>query len=147
MKDKNDYRSQDAVIFRGPSGCSSSSTAARSETRRPIPAVAAVLNSHSRASVHAPHDDAGARPTAHRNRKPIMTHPEPTEIAIDGELCAASAMCQRIAPGLFSMPDDADTAVALKPQVTSPEELALAEEAVASCPTQAILLRRVEAAR
>ena len=76
-----------------------------------------------------------------------MTPPPSTETTVDDQLCAASAMCQRIAPTLFSMPDDRDTAVALKPRITDPDEVALAEEAAGACPTQAILLRRIEAER
>jgi len=71
-----------------------------------------------------------------------MTPQDPTEISIDTELCAASAMCQSIAPGLFSMPDDGDWAVVLKPMIDDPSELELAEEAAGACPTLAILLRQ-----
>ncbi len=65
---------------------------------------------------------------------------DPVEISIDEELCAASALCQRVAPQVFSMPDDQDTAVALQRSVTDPELIALAEEAADGCPTMAILL-------
>lgn len=65
---------------------------------------------------------------------------EPVEIRIDEELCAASALCQRVAPQVFSMPDDEDTAVALQPTLTDPELIALAEQAADGCPTMAILL-------
>lgn len=67
---------------------------------------------------------------------------DPTSIAVDAELCAASAMCQSIAPGLLAMPDDADTAIVLRSPVTDPADVALAEEAADACPTRAILLRR-----
>jgi ferredoxin len=59
-------------------------------------------------------------------------------IQIDADLCAASAMCQRIAPDIFLMPDDADTAIVLTPAVTDPGQIRLAQEARGACPTQAI---------
>jgi ferredoxin len=65
---------------------------------------------------------------------------ESVEISIDEELCAASALCQRVAPQVFSMPDDEDTAVVLQPSVSDPELIALAEQAADGCPTMAILL-------
>jgi ferredoxin len=65
---------------------------------------------------------------------------EPVDITIDEELCAASALCQRVAPQLFSMPDDEDTAVVLQSPVEDPALIALAEEAADGCPTMAILL-------
>jgi ferredoxin len=73
-----------------------------------------------------------------------MTEQGPTEVTIDSDLCAASAMCQMIAPKLFSMPDDADWATVLKSPISDPAELALVEEATTACPTQAILLRLLE---
>jgi ferredoxin len=62
-------------------------------------------------------------------------------IQIDADLCAASAMCQRIAPQTFRMPDDADTATVLIPVVTDPEQISLAHQARDACPTQAIATR------
>ena len=67
---------------------------------------------------------------------------ESVEITVDKDLCAASAMCPRIAPLLFSLPDDADTAIVLQPKITDPEQIKLAEEAEAACPTMAIVLNR-----
>ena len=64
------------------------------------------------------------------------------EITVDKDLCAASAMCPRIAPLLFSLPDDADTAIVLQERITDPEQIKLAEEAEAACPTLAIILKR-----
>jgi ferredoxin len=61
---------------------------------------------------------------------------------IDPELCAASGMCRRIAPTVFDLPDDADTAVVLQETVSDPELIRLAEQAESECPTQAIVLRR-----
>ena len=63
-----------------------------------------------------------------------------THITIDPELCAASAMCKRIAPQLFDLPDDADTAIVLQETVDDPELVALAAEAESGCPTLAIVL-------
>jgi ferredoxin len=62
------------------------------------------------------------------------------EVSVDAELCAASAMCKRVAPQVFDLPDDADTAIVLMPVVSDPEQVALAREAEESCPTQAILI-------
>ncbi len=63
-------------------------------------------------------------------------------LSVDPELCAASAMCKRIAPQLFDLPDDADTAVVLQEVVDDPELVKLAEEAESGCPTLAIVLKR-----
>jgi ferredoxin len=65
-------------------------------------------------------------------------------VSIDDELCAASALCKRIAPQIFDLPDDADTAIVLMPVVGDPEHVALARDAEESCPTQAILLAERE---
>jgi ferredoxin len=61
-------------------------------------------------------------------------------ISVDAELCAASGMCPRIAPALFELPDDADTAVVLEPVVSDPALMKLAEQAARECPTEAIVL-------
>ncbi len=63
-------------------------------------------------------------------------------IRVDEELCAASAMCKRLAPQVFDLPDDADTAVVLQPTVTDPEVIVLVEEAEGACPTLAIVVDR-----
>jgi ferredoxin len=65
-----------------------------------------------------------------------------THISIDPDLCAASAMCKRIAPQLFDLPDDSDTAIVLQETVDDPELVTLAEEAESGCPTVAIVLTR-----
>jgi ferredoxin len=62
------------------------------------------------------------------------------EVSVDDELCAASALCKRIAPKVFDLPDDADTAVVLMPVVSDPEQVTLTRDAEESCPTQAILI-------
>jgi ferredoxin len=62
------------------------------------------------------------------------------DVSVDEELCAASAMCRRIAPKVFDLPDDADTAIVLMPYVSDPEQIGLSREAEESCPTQAILI-------
>ena len=49
-------------------------------------------------------------------------------------------MCQRIAPQIFSMPDDADTAIVLMGPVDDPAQMALAREAAEACPTGAIII-------
>lgn len=59
---------------------------------------------------------------------------------IDPELCAASALCQRVAPEIFSVPDDADTAVMLVDSVSDPAQIALIRDAAAGCPTGAIVI-------
>jgi ferredoxin len=67
---------------------------------------------------------------------------ESVKVRIDENLCAASAMCKRIAPQVFDLPDDADTAVVLQETVTDPEQIKLVEEAEQSCPTLAVLVER-----
>jgi ferredoxin len=67
---------------------------------------------------------------------------ESVNVSVDENLCAASAMCKRIAPQVFDLPDDADTAVVLQSTVTDPEQIKLAEEAEQACPTLAIQLER-----
>ncbi len=67
---------------------------------------------------------------------------ETVEITVEKGLCAASEMCPRIAPLLFSLPENSDTAIVLQPQITDPEQIMLAQEAEASCPTMAIVLKR-----
>lgn len=62
---------------------------------------------------------------------------------IDAESCAASALCQRVAPEIFSMPDDADTATVLVDTVTDPAQMALVREAEAGCPTAAIVVEEL----
>jgi ferredoxin len=70
---------------------------------------------------------------------------DPVSIAVDPELCVASAMCQSIAPMLFATHDDADTATVPRSPVSERRDIALAEEAAHYCPTQAILLHRAGA--
>jgi ferredoxin len=64
------------------------------------------------------------------------------QVSVDEELCAASAMCKRLAPQIFDLPDDADTAIALQPTIDDPELIKLAEEAEGACPTLAIVIVR-----
>jgi ferredoxin len=66
------------------------------------------------------------------------------KISVDPELCAASAMCPRVAPQLFALPDMADTAVVLQESVSDPELIKLAREAEAGCPTLAITVEEDE---
>jgi ferredoxin len=63
-------------------------------------------------------------------------------VSVDDELCAASAMCKRLAPQIFDLPDDADTAIVLQPTIEDPELIALAEEVQGACPTLAIVIDR-----
>lgn len=58
------------------------------------------------------------------------------QVSIDDELCAASAMCQRIVPDVFDVPDDADWALVKMPVVSDPDQIALVREAAEACPTQ-----------
>jgi ferredoxin len=64
------------------------------------------------------------------------------EVRIDEELCAASALCKRLAPQIFDLPDDADTAIVLQPRIDDPELVQLAEEAESGCPALAIIIDR-----
>jgi ferredoxin len=63
-------------------------------------------------------------------------------VRVDDELCAASAMCKRLAPQIFDLPDDADTALVLQATIDDPELIKLAEEAESACPTLAIVIDR-----
>lgn len=65
------------------------------------------------------------------------------KVTVDEQLCAASAMCQRIAPSIFEMPDDGDWAIVLTPVVSDDEQVRLAREAYEACPTMAIGLEEV----
>lgn len=74
-----------------------------------------------------------------------MSPPKQTlGISVDVELCAASGMCQRVAPQIFDLPDDADTAVVLQPLLSDPELIRLAEQAANECPTLAIVLTETD---
>jgi ferredoxin len=66
------------------------------------------------------------------------------KVTIDEEACAASAMCKRIAPKIFDMPDDGDWAIVLTPVVSDDEQIRLAREAFEACPTMAIALEELE---
>lgn len=66
------------------------------------------------------------------------------KVTVDEQACAASAMCQRIAPRIFEMPDDADWAIVLTPVVSGDEQVTLAREAFEACPTMAIVLEELE---
>ncbi len=61
-------------------------------------------------------------------------------VKVDDQLCAASAMCPRIAPLIFDLPDGGDWAVVLQPTVTDGEQIELAREAMEACPTGAITI-------
>jgi ferredoxin len=64
------------------------------------------------------------------------------DVTVDVELCVASGMCPQVAPQIFELLDDADTANVLQPTLTDPDLIALAEQAEMECPTQAIRLSR-----
>ena len=66
------------------------------------------------------------------------------KISVDHDLCAASALCPRVAPQLFELPDMADTAVVLQETVSDPDLVRLAREAEAGCPTLAITVEEQE---
>jgi ferredoxin len=61
-------------------------------------------------------------------------------VSVDQLFCAASGMCKKVAPQVFDLPDDSDSAVVLVNPVTDPEQVARAKEAEQSCPTAAISL-------
>jgi ferredoxin len=61
-------------------------------------------------------------------------------ITVDESRCAMSTTCALVAPALFEIPSDGDTAVVKVAVVDDPELVELAREAEESCPTQAILV-------
>lgn len=61
-------------------------------------------------------------------------------VKVDPQLCAASAMCTRIAPSILELPDGSDWAVVLQPTVSDADQIELAREAMEACPTGAITI-------
>jgi ferredoxin len=59
-------------------------------------------------------------------------------VSVDERLCAASAMCKRIAPQIFKLDEHDEIATVLMPTVSDPELIALAREAESNCPTLAV---------
>jgi ferredoxin len=59
-------------------------------------------------------------------------------VSVDVDSCVASALCKRLAPTLFDLPEDSEAAVVLKSRVSEPGEVALAWEAKDGCPGMAI---------
>jgi ferredoxin len=60
------------------------------------------------------------------------------KIKVDWDLCESNAMCEALAPDHFQVDDD-DFLQILDENVTE-EQLAIVEQAVASCPKSAISL-------
>ena len=58
------------------------------------------------------------------------------KIKVDWDLCESNAMCEALAPSHFEVDDD-DYLQILKEDVTD-DELAVVEQAVASCPKSAL---------
>lgn len=65
------------------------------------------------------------------------------QVYIDPELCAASAVCARLAPDLFVLEDYADTAAPVEAMVDA-AGLERVREVAKRCPTWAIRWRAVE---
>ena len=63
------------------------------------------------------------------------------KVTVDEQLCAASAMCKRIAPRIFDLPDDARLGRVLHACVSDDEQVKLAREAFDACPTRRDHLR------
>jgi ferredoxin len=63
-------------------------------------------------------------------------------VKVDSDFCAASAVCTRIAPKVFEIPEGSDVAVVLTNPVTDPEQIALVNDAEQSCPTASISVQR-----
>lgn len=62
------------------------------------------------------------------------------KIKVDFDLCQSNGVCESIAPDHFEV-DDQNFLQVLKEDV-SPEETASVEDAVTSCPTQALSLEK-----
>ena len=73
--------------------------------------------------------------------------PGPTDrrylVYVDAELCAASAVCMRLAPDLFELDDFADTAAPLE-ALADAETLERVKAVASKCPTWAIRWRVAE---
>lgn len=63
---------------------------------------------------------------------------EGVRVSVDADSCVASALCKRLAPKMFDLPRNSETAVVLTPEVTAPADIALAWEAKDGCPGMAI---------
>ncbi|NRQ48407.1 ferredoxin [Aeromicrobium stalagmiti] len=61
------------------------------------------------------------------------------KVVVDFEKCTGLGICESMAPEFFEVNDDGEL-VLLKEDI-SDEELQAVEEAVASCPTEALLIR------
>lgn len=60
-------------------------------------------------------------------------------VRVDLDRCVGNGLCEAQAPELFSVGDDAISRVLI--DELRPEQRTLAEEAIASCPSQALELR------
>jgi ferredoxin len=65
-------------------------------------------------------------------------------VTVDGTRCTLSTTCLVIAPELFHIPEGADAAAAKHDRIDDPELIGLAREAEESCPTEAIVVERVD---
>lgn len=61
------------------------------------------------------------------------------KVVVDFEKCTGLGICESMAPEFFEVNDDGEL-VLLKEDI-SDDELQAVEEAVASCPTEALLIR------
>lgn len=61
------------------------------------------------------------------------------KLVVDGPACISSGMCVTLAPELFTLPGPSDPVVARDP--LTDEEQVHAEDAVACCPVEALLLK------
>jgi ferredoxin len=64
-----------------------------------------------------------------------------TDVVVDTSRCQAYGLCVAIAPDVFDVPPGSPVAVVLESAVAQ-ETVADVEEAVRSCPAQALTLRR-----
>jgi ferredoxin len=62
------------------------------------------------------------------------------KVLVDFGKCTGLGICESLAPDFFEVNDDGDL-VLLKDDITD-EELQAVEEAVAGCPTEALLIER-----
>ena len=59
------------------------------------------------------------------------------KVYVDDNLCEGNARCIKLAPQVFALPDDSDTAVVIGDPDAHREAV---EEAIARCPRQALKL-------
>ena len=69
-----------------------------------------------------------------------MTRPG-IRISVHAGMCARSGYCERLAPNIFKIPDDADSVTAPAELITDAADIGLVLEAESVCPTGALFVQ------